>query len=174
MIQSARALLAVMAVVWLTACSGSESSTPPPSTTTQSPTSAQEPTKPTTTTQPPNMAPPSSQPPGSPPPGSQSGPSGSGGTLTKATGFNSHVRTIGMTQDGTNDLYVGGDSRRTMAPLPIISSVCTRMEPLHTPSARDSMSRCIFSGWSPKAVTRWLLAAASRSSMANRFPLSSV
>ena len=40
MIQSARALLPLVAMIWLTACSGSDSSTPPQSTTNQSPPSS--------------------------------------------------------------------------------------------------------------------------------------
>jgi hypothetical protein len=94
-------LLPVIALIWLSACSGSDSSNP--STTSQSPTTAQEPTKPPPTTQPPNMAPPSTQPPGSTPPGPGSG------TFTQGTGFNSDVRTIVMARDGTHDLYVSGD-----------------------------------------------------------------
>jgi hypothetical protein len=35
--------------------------------------------------------------------------SGSGGAFTQGTGFNAFVRTMVMAQDGTNDLYVGGD-----------------------------------------------------------------
>src|SRR5688500_9432456 len=117
MLQPPRALLLVTAVIWLAACSGSDDSTP--ATTSQSPTTSQQPTTPPPTTQPPNMAPPStqppgsqpptSQPPGSQPPGSQPPGSGTGGTFAQGTGFNSHVRKIVMAQDGTNDLYVGGD-----------------------------------------------------------------
>jgi beta-propeller uncharacterized protein DUF5122 len=103
MMQPISALLIIMAVIWLAACSGSDSSTPQ-STTSQSPTTAQEPAKPPPTTQPPNMAPPSTEPPASQPPGSQQP-----GVFTQGTGFNSYVRTIVMAQDGTNDLYVGGD-----------------------------------------------------------------
>jgi hypothetical protein len=124
MIQAVRALLPVLAMIWLAACSGSDDNSSG-STTNQSPTSSQEPTKPPLTTQPPNMAPPSTQPPASQPPGSQlpgstppgsqppgSTPPGTGsgsGTFTQGTGFNSHVRQIVMAQDGTHDLYVGGD-----------------------------------------------------------------
>ena len=101
MLQSAHALLFVTAVIWLTACGGSDDSTP--STTSQSPTTSQEPTRPPPTTQPPNMAPPSTQIPGSQPP------AGSSGAFAQGTGFNSHVRRIVMAQDGTRDLYVSGD-----------------------------------------------------------------
>jgi hypothetical protein len=102
MVKPTRILLGVIALILLTACGGSNSSSPQ-STTNQSPTS-QEPTKPPPTTQPPNQAPPGSQPPGSTPPGS-----GSGGGFTQGTGFNSDVRTIVMAQDGTHDVYVSGD-----------------------------------------------------------------
>ena len=104
MVQSTRILLSVVAMIWLAACSGSDSSAPQSTTTTSPPTTAQEPTKPPPTTQPPNTAPPSTQPPGSQPPGSAPP-----GAFAQGTGFNSFVRTIVMAQDGTNDLYVGGD-----------------------------------------------------------------
>jgi Domain of unknown function (DUF5122) beta-propeller len=101
-------LLPVIALIWLTACGGSDSSTPQ-STTNQSPSTAQEPTKPPPTTQPPSMAPPSSQQPGSQPPGSTPPGSGSSGAFTQGRGFNSDVRQLVMAQDGSHDLYVGGD-----------------------------------------------------------------
>src|SRR5688572_10525936 len=104
MIQPVRGLLPAVAMIWLVACSGSDSSNSPESTTNQSPTTAQEPSKPPPTTQPPSSAPPNTQPPVSTPPGS-----GSGGAFTQGTGFNAFVRTMVMAQDGTNDLYVGGD-----------------------------------------------------------------
>jgi Domain of unknown function (DUF5122) beta-propeller len=102
-LQSAHAMLLVTAVIWLAACSGSDDSTPQ-STTSQSPTTSQEPTKPPPTT-------PTTAPPG-PAPGSGSGGTGSGGTdgtFNQGYGFNGLVRTIVMAQDGTRDLYVGGD-----------------------------------------------------------------
>jgi len=104
---ASRTLFLIAAVIWFTACSGSDSSTPQ-STTSTSP-STQEPTKPPPTTQPPSMAPPSTQPPGSQPPASTPPGSVSGGAFTQGTGFNAIVRTVVMTQDGTQDLYVGGD-----------------------------------------------------------------
>ena len=102
-IKPPRTLCLVAAILWLAACSGSDSSSPP-STTNQSPTTAQEPTKPPPTTQPPNMAPPSTQPPGSQPAGSAPP-----GAFAQGTGFNSHVRTIVMALDDTHDLYAAGD-----------------------------------------------------------------
>ena len=103
MIRSAPTLLPLVAMIWLAACSGSDNSTPS-STTNSPPTTAQEPTKPPPTTQPPNMAPPSTQPPGSQPPASAPP-----GAFAQGTGFNAIVRTIVMAQDGTHDVYVGGD-----------------------------------------------------------------
>ena len=101
MTQPARAVLVVIAVMWLAACGGSDSSTPQ-STTNQPPTTAQEPTKPPPTT-------PTTAPPG-PAPGSGSGGGAGGGSgFNQGYGFNGLVRTIVMAQDGTRDLYVGGD-----------------------------------------------------------------
>lgn len=93
-------LLWLAVILWLSACSGSNST--PQSTTSSPPQTGQEPTKPPPTTQPPSSAPPGTQPPGSTPPSS-------GGAFNQGTGFNAFVRTILMTQDGSNDLYVGGD-----------------------------------------------------------------
>src|SRR5215203_5967985 len=107
MIEPVRTLLPVIALVCLGACGGSDSNQQ--STTNQPPSTPQEPTKPPPTTQPPNTAPPSTQPPGSQPPGSTPPGSASGGAFTQGTGFNSIVRTMVMAQDGTNDVYVGGD-----------------------------------------------------------------
>ena len=98
MTQPARAVLVVIAVMWLAACGGSDNSTPQ-STTNQPPTTAQEPIKPPPTT-------PTTAPPG-PAPGSGAG--GTGGAFNEGYGFNGLVRTIVMAQDGTRDLYVGGD-----------------------------------------------------------------
>jgi beta-propeller uncharacterized protein DUF5122 len=98
MIQPTRALLVVTTVICLAACSGSDNSTPS-STTNQSPTTSQEPTKPPATT--PGPAP------TSPAPGS--GPGGTGGGFIQGYGFNGPVWTIVMAQDGTRDLYVGGE-----------------------------------------------------------------
>ena len=107
MIQPVHALLPIIALILVTACGGSDSNNSQ-STGNQPPATSEDPTKPPPTTQPPNTAPPEYptawlQPPGSAPPGS-----GSGG-FTQGTGFNAHVRTIVTAQDGTNDLYVGGD-----------------------------------------------------------------
>jgi beta-propeller uncharacterized protein DUF5122 len=105
--RSAARNCSLLLITLIAGCSGGSDNGTPPSTTTTTPsTTAQEPTKPPPTTQPSNSTPPSTEPPGSQPPGSGSG---SGGGFAQGTGFNGFVRTIVMAQDGTHDLYVGGD-----------------------------------------------------------------
>ena len=106
--RSAARNCSLLVITLLAGCGGG--SEPQSITTTTPPTTAQEPTKPPPTTQPPSMAP-SMQPSGSQPPGSTPPPpgSGSGGPFNQGKGFNAFVRVIVMAQDGTHDLYVGGD-----------------------------------------------------------------